>query len=210
MNSREPDYLRDLTKLDNLLEEIREEALNKDHVREEMDKLKKYSLQTYKHGLNVCRRVSIVGLVKQYGRSRIVDMATAALLLDAGYQMIPRELIERKGMLKDGEFEEVKQHVMYSAEIARNIGLPENIVEMIENHHERNNGYGYLNRVALCDYPIEVQLVAACDCFEALKETRPYRARHSLKHAVELMKYQIGSDFDLEVVLDVTNTLIFE
>lgn len=210
MNYKEKDYLKDLTEMDNLIEDIRDKAMDRTGIREEMRKLKRYSLQTYRHGYNVCRRVIMVGLSQEFVQERIIDMATAALLLDTGYQRIPLAYVEREGMLKNEEFEELKRHVLYSAERAEELGLSENIVEMVKNHHERNNGCGYLNKVPLSELPEDVQLVAACDCFEALKEKRPYRSRHSIRHAVELMKYQVDTDFDFKVVMDVTGTLIYE
>lgn len=210
MKRKEPEYLRDLSKLDNLLEEIREEALNREGVREEMEKLKEFSPMIYDHGLNVCRRACLVAFNKEIERDRIVDIATASLLVDCGSRMVRKELLEREGKLSKEEFFEVKQHVKDSVQIARELNLPNSVVTMIENHHERNNGNGYLNKVKLEECPYDVQLVAACDCFEALREKRPYRSRHTLKESVDMMKYQERTDFNMELILDVTNTLIFD
>lgn len=110
-----------------------------------------------------------------------------APLHDIGKILIPQNILNKKGRLTDEEFEIVKKHTIYGAkligndpffEVARNIALY---------HHEKYDGSGYPYGLRGDEIPIEAQIVALIDVYDALRSERPYKKSYSHFEALEIL-----------------------
>ena len=62
-------------------------------------------------------------------------------------------------------------------------------------HHERWDGKGYPNRLAKDEIPIEAQITAVADVYDALSTNRPYKAAYSHEEAMKMMGAEVGLHF---------------
>jgi putative two-component system response regulator len=67
-------------------------------------------------------------------------------------------------------------------------------------HHEKWDGTGYPRRLAGNAIPLEGQVAAVADVFDALTSDRPYRQAFTIDRAVEIMQGERGGHFDPRLV----------
>jgi two-component system response regulator RpfG len=104
---------------------------------------------------------------------------------DIGKIGVPDEILLKPGKLTPDEFEAMKKHVRIGVDMVDRIvadvglgGLPgvAMLRNMVRCHHEKLDGSGYPDGLAGEDLPIEAQILAVADIFDALTSARPYKA----------------------------------
>jgi len=132
------------------------------------------------------------------------DDTEADLLLDAapmhdlGKIGIPDNVLLKPGKLDADEWDLMKKHPEFGAEI---LGEHESkLLHMARivalTHHEKWNGQGYPSGLAGEDIPLVGRIVAIADVFDALTTERPYKDAWPVEKAVNLIKEEAGQHFD--------------
>ncbi|GEM_PF-2940849 len=110
-----------------------------------------------------------------------------APLHDIGKIMVPDKILQKKGPLTEEEWELMKKHTEFGAElignkqhfmVARNIALY---------HHEKYDGSGYPFGLKGNQIPIEAQIVAIADVYDALRDARPYKPALTHEEAMKII-----------------------
>jgi putative two-component system response regulator len=129
-------------------------------------------------------------------------IAYASLLHDVGKARLPRELVMKTGSLDPYEWDVMKRHTTYGAEILR--GSPSPLLQMGEvialTHHERWDGSGYPQGLRGEEIPLSGRIVAIADVFDALTTKRSYKKEVSVDNAVQLVKEASGTLFEPKIV----------
>lgn len=108
-------------------------------------------------------------------------MESASALHDIGKIAIMDSILLKPGRLTEDEFEVIKSHTTLGCEILDQIEelQDEHYMEVSRNicrhHHERYDGKGYPDGLVGEDIPIEAQIVAIADAYDALVGSRIYR-----------------------------------
>ncbi len=125
----------------------------------------------------------------------------AALLHDVGKIHVKDEILQKPGKLTDEEFQKMKLHPVYGAEIIRPIKAFEKILPFIFYHHERYCALGgYPHGISGTQIPLEARIITVADSYDAMTSTRPYRKAMSVEQAIaELVRWS-GTQFDPHVV----------
>ncbi len=125
------------------------------------------------------------------------------LLHDVGKLAIPDSILSKQGPLTEEEREVIKRHPEEGAKMLSKISLFRelNIIPIILYHHERYDGKGYPKGLKGSQIPIEANIVAIADTYDAIATPRPYN-RHFASHerAIEIIKKERGKQFYPEVV----------
>ncbi len=100
----------------------------------------------------------------------------AALVHDLGKIGIPEHILHKTGPLTPEEFEQVKKHPIYSAEIIRPLKEFRECIREVHHHHERLDGKGYPDGIAGDEIPVGARIIAVCDAHDAMASDRPYRS----------------------------------
>ena len=142
---------------------------------------------------------SYLQLTKEY-RSYI---AMAAAMHDIGKIKIPDRILNKPGRLTDEEYDIMKKHSIYGAEIIRKtmgdieetdyITVAYNIARY---HHERYDGKGYPDGLKGEDIPLEARVMALADVYDALISERVYKKAFSVEKAREIILDGSGTQFD--------------
>jgi len=98
-----------------------------------------------------------------------------AMLHDCGKIGVSEAILNFPGQLDNQQFDVVRQHPGWGADVARTAGMHQSVVNIILYHHERYNGGGYPTGLAGEDIPLEARIVAIADVYDALTSDRPYR-----------------------------------
>lgn len=128
------------------------------------------------------------------------DIRYGSWLHDCGKIGVPEAILNFAGPISSGEFETMKKHPEWGAEVARQARLSETVVNIILHHHERYDGTGYPTGLAGDDIPFEARIVTVADIYDALTSERPYRRACSWAQAFETMTAMTGSILDPQLV----------
>lgn len=113
----------------------------------------------------------------------------ATLLYDIGNLMLPQDLLQKKEPLTDDEKDQIKTHPVIAArEILEPISEVQDIIPIIEHHHENWDGSGYPGKVSGEQIPLSSQIILITDAYFALTEPRSYRKALSAEDAIEIIK----------------------
>ncbi|HOM07798.1 MAG TPA: HD domain-containing protein [Syntrophales bacterium] len=126
------------------------------------------------HALNVAIYTLRLAASLGMGRDEAVLLAVAALFHDLGMFDVPREIVQKRETITDGEFEVIKRHPRDGRDrLAAAAGLDPIVGAAAYGHHERVDGSGYPEGTRdLSEY---VELIAMVDFFEAVTHQRPQR-----------------------------------
>ncbi len=130
---------------------------------------------TKNHSTGIADKAS--RLARYYGmdQARSDELRIAGYLHDVGKLSTPLSILEKPDRLTPEEFAIMRNHVVMSEEILKDVKGLDQIVQWACNHHEKLNGKGYAHGYGAADLSFESRLLACCDIYQALTEDRPYR-----------------------------------
>ena len=144
-----------------------------------------------------------VSLAKRFDlpKSDVDNLRVAVLLYDIGNLMIPQDLLQKPTPLTEDERERIKNHpLIASQEILKPISYIQDVLPIIEHHHENWDGTGYPYKMSKEDIPLTSQIILIIDEYFALIEPRPYRSKLSSPDALEIIKTDSGKKWNNNLV----------
>ena len=142
---------------------------------------------TLEHSITV--EVITYNLYKLLGIVR-EDMDTillSAFCHDLGKLFTPIEILEKSDKLTYEEMEIMKEHVIYTGMILKELGL-EYVGRIAEMHHEKLDGTGYPYGLKDEEIPMEAKILAVADISSALMEKRSYKEKFSKDKTLDILK----------------------
>lgn len=124
---------------------------------------------------------------------------SAGYLHDLGKVAVPLRVLAKDGSLSDEEFAFIKAHPSDGADILKTIPSLRHLIEGVRHHHERWDGRGYPDGLTGDEIPLEAQIMAVCDTYDAMTSTRAYRSSVTSEYALAEIQRVRGSQFNPEV-----------
>jgi diguanylate cyclase (GGDEF)-like protein/putative nucleotidyltransferase with HDIG domain len=150
------------------------------------------------------RRVQIyaegLGQLLHLSGAEIAALNAGALLHDVGKLAVPDHILNKPGTLTPAEFEKTKIHTIVGAEILGRVNFPYPVLPIVRHHHERWDGKGYPDGLMGEQIPITARIMSVIDCFDSVREDRPFRPGRSREAAIELLRVDAGTQFDPQIV----------
>lgn len=165
-----------------------------------LDRMREYSQilagQLAKHG----------PYAKQIDQQFLSDLYRSSPLHDIGKVGIPDAILLKPGRLTSDEYDVMKQHVAIGTSTIRNAinRIGESSLQMaadiVEFHHERFDGSGYLKGLTGTDIPLGARIVALADVFDAISSKRVYKNATEPDKTREIIVAERGKHFDPVIV----------
>ena len=177
-----------------LNERLKEISLGNDSIYSISDTLSEIYNPNHKDGITKSKMLVASLLAKRFDLSKedTDRLKIAVLLYDIGNLMLPKDVLQKRTPLSDNERNVIKQHPIIAAkEILKPISVVQDIIPIIENHHENWDGSGYPNNLSGEDIPLESQMVLIIDAYFALTQPRPYRKALTKDSAIEVINEDI-------------------
>ncbi|RLE19522.1 MAG: phosphohydrolase [Acidobacteria bacterium] len=127
-------------------------------------------------------------------------LALSGILHDIGKIGIRDNILNKDGPLGSGEFETMKQHTVFGAEIVEKIHSLGKVVGGILYHHEKMDGSGYPKGLKGEEIPLFARIISVADTYDAMTTDRPYRKGLSSEEATKELEKMSGSQFDPDMV----------
>ena len=137
----------------------------------------------------------------------IEDISIASSLHDIGKKQIPKSILDYPGKLSPIEYDIVKKHSSFGAEIIEKTDfgsfkpeIKKYAKEIAHYHHERYDGTGYPEGVRGNDIPLSAQVVSLADSYDALTSNRSYKAAFSQDVAIQMISSGMCGVFDEKLI----------
>lgn len=151
-----------------------------------------------------CDRVATYALqiADQIGMSEEMkkEIKYGSWLHDCGKIGVPETILNANRTLTEEEFDVVKKHPVWGADVARKANLSIIVQNIVLYHHERFDGTGYPAGLKGNEIPYEARIVAVADVYDALSTERPYRKGYSMKKTLKIMDEITGHALEPAIV----------
>ena len=192
--------------------------INKDEVSNESlytvaDMLTKLYNPMHSSGVIKSKVLMATSLAKRFDlpKEDIDNLRVAVLLYDIGNLMLPQDLLQKATPLTDEEKAKIKNHPVIAArEILKPISYVQDILPIIEHHHENWDGSGYPNKLAGNDIPLSSQIILIIDAYFALTEPRIYRKALSPYEALDVIKADANKKWNSTLVSEFVKLIEIE
>jgi putative nucleotidyltransferase with HDIG domain len=153
------------------------------------------------HSLRVGRYAAAMGEAMNLEPSEVAALRAAGYLHDIGKVAVDKRLFGKTTTLDAEEFREMADHTVVGHRIVSGVQFPwPRIPEIVRWHHERADGSGYPDKLAMEEVPLGVRIVGLADTFDAMVSERPYREPMSLGTSLSEIVRLTPLKFDPSVV----------
>jgi diguanylate cyclase (GGDEF)-like protein/putative nucleotidyltransferase with HDIG domain len=157
-------------------------------------------IYTYQHSKRVFTYAADVSSKLDLSNEEKRILILGALIHDIGKLEIPRDVINKKGKLDAHEWEMMKKHVTWGKEIISSIKKYNELIPLVELHHERFDGKGYPFGLKEDNIPKLARILSVIDSFDAMTTERPYQKTKTFGEAIIELRKCAGQQFDPEFV----------
>ncbi len=163
-------------------------------------KLQENSFETEDHIRRV-RDISLnIGRNLGLSQAELNRLAVLVLLHDIGKVKVFEDILSKKGLLDNEEWETIKMHPEAGCRIARATEEFAHVADDILCHHEHWDGSGYPRGLKGEEIPLLARIMAIADAYEVMTSGRPYRRALPPLAAVNELKRCAGTQFDPKLV----------
>ncbi|MDF2505679.1 HD domain-containing phosphohydrolase [Clostridium sp.] len=156
----------------------------------------------------------VANISKEIGKALRLDDITlkqiyiAGLLHDIGKLYIDNSILNKEGALTEDEFEIVKKHSVYGANIVKDVFDLDDISVLVKYHHEKCDGTGYPNGLTGEQIPLGSRILCLADSVDSMLSPRTYKEPRNVEFVIgELLKNR-SKQFDAKIVDVMINMLL--
>ncbi len=147
---------------------------------------------THQHSRNVAMYSVEIGRRLKLSQQMLEKLEFSAILHDVGKIGIPDSILLKPGKLTDEEYQIIKNHTLYGAEILSEIKYVDaDIISGALEHHERLDGSGYPNGKKDGEISLFGRIIGIADVFDALSSKRTYKEAWNLSDVLNLIKSDV-------------------
>ena len=148
------------------------------------------------HQLRVADLARAIATEMGLPQKEIEAIRMAGPIHDIGKLSIPAEILSKPTKLTEIEFSLIKEHSRKGYEILKDVESPWPLAEIVYQHHERMNGFGYPRNLKGDDILMEARIMGVADVVEAMASYRPYRPGLGIEAALEEIEKNRGTFYD--------------
>lgn len=137
-------------------------------------------------------------LGKKIGLSEedLKTLQIGGLFHDIGKIGITDTILLKSEKLTEEEYLEIKNHPEIGVTILSKSKIFNNILPIVQHHHEKYDGSGYPGKLAGDSIPLLARIVSIADSFDAMASQRPYRYSISIELIKRELEKNKGLQFD--------------
>lgn len=159
------------------------------------------------HGERVARYSVALARELELDTATVVTVERAARFHDIGKAAIPQALLTKPSRMTASEFAIMCRHVEAGADLLDATETLGELAPIVRTSHEWFGGGGYPAGLVGTAIPFASRLIAVADAYDAMTQTRAYRAQLDRSEAVAELLRCAPSQFDPELVVAFLTTL---
>lgn len=161
------------------------------------------------HSLRSAVFAIVVGMELKMQNHQLVELATAALMHEIGLIHIAEDIYSRSGELSDEERKYLHVHPVLSCKILKKAKFPLPVCLGTLDHHERENGTGYPQKLTGEKISLYGKIIAVVCSYEAMTGERKYKKADDPATGLLNVLRREPSQYDEEVLKALLNALSF-
>jgi putative nucleotidyltransferase with HDIG domain len=192
----------------NVVKNMAQLTMTEPHAMLALSMLKDYDNYTFTHSVNVSVLALAVGRACKLTEEQLKILGLGGLLHDLGKLRIDVNIITKPGRLTDAEFEEIKEHPGFGAEIIKEMeGVTAEVMQIVHGHHLRYDRSGYPSDAAGDTISPLVDMAAIADAYDAMTTLRSYQRPFTPRKAIARMKDVSGTSLHPDFVMHFIDSL---
>jgi putative nucleotidyltransferase with HDIG domain len=158
-------------------------------------------MQLYRHSLRVYSLALAFSATSPHlPEDEALEIGVAAFFHDIGKMHVHDSILLKASGLSRKEFEIMKRHPAYSAELLSPFECLKRVIPSVYHHHERMDGRGYPDGLRGDAIPQGARIIAIVDAFDVMTSHRIYQKSRTPIQAFEELYKHAGTQFDAELV----------
>ncbi|MFN8021869.1 MAG: HD domain-containing protein [Acidimicrobiales bacterium] len=179
----------------------RDNAAAAEHLLDLVAALSRHDRITRGHSERVRAYTQMIADEMGISGAELDKLRWAGLIHDVGKLRVPIEILNKPGKLTDAEFEIIKKHPAWGAELAAPLApWLGGAVDAVLEHHEKWDGTGYPRGLRGTEISSAGRIVAVADVFDVMTSVRSYKHAKSPTEARAELARCAGTHFDPAVV----------
>lgn len=160
-----------------------------------------HDFYTTTHMVNVGVACGMLGRELRRDNPELVrHMIEGGFLHDLGKRGVPEDILNKEGKLTPSEWDTMRRHPLLGyEELRRKDGIPNVILEMTRDHHEKLDGSGYPNGLKGAQISFPARVCAVVDIYDALTTARPYRGPIPPVRVLQMMREDVPHRIDSDI-----------
>ena len=158
------------------------------------------------HAINCSILLAMFAQYKGFSQADTEDLTQAGLFMDLGMASLPSDLLDKEGSFSAADWNMIRSHIDIGYELVERFGdVPSLVLDVIANHHEREDGSGYPRGKNADQISIHSKMAAIVDSYDAMISNRSYSCSQSATEALQLLEEDTTLNTDL--VTDFINAI---
>jgi len=186
----------------NVVKNMAQLTMTEPHAMLALSMLKDYDNYTFTHSVNVSVLALAIGRACKLTEEQLKPLGLGGLLHDLGKLRVDVNIITKPGRLTDAEFEEIKEHPGFGAEIIKEMeGVTSEVMQIVHGHHLRYDRTGYPSAAASDTVSPLVEMTAIADAYDAMTTLRSYQRPFTPRKAIARLRDVSGSSLHPDFVM---------
>jgi len=152
------------------------------------------------HSARVGQLAALLGRELELDDKTVNHIEIGGYLHDIGKIGIQDAILMKADDLTTDERMAIREHADIGTVILEPVELADEILDFVQNHHERLDGSGYPRGLKDEQISVVARVGAVADMYDALTSSRPYRDSATPEEALVLLRSQAGTLLDAQVV----------
>ena len=154
---------------------------------------------TKEHSFHVGKYSRLIAEKMGLNRDEMQNIYYLGLLHDVGKVLIPSEILCKPEKLTEREWDIMKMHTIYGAEILEDFNQIPNVKDAVLYHHERYDGKGYMYGLSGENIPLVARIICVADSYDAMATDRAYRKALPKEEILRELEKNKGLQFDPKI-----------
>ena len=192
----------------NVVKSMAQLTMTEPHAMLALSMLKDYDNYTFTHSVNVSVIALAIGRACNLTEEQLKTLGLGGLLHDLGKLRIDVGIITKPGRLTDAEFDTIKEHPDFGANIIKEMeDVTPEVMEIVLGHHLRYDRSGYPAKAAGNISSPLVEITAIADAYDAMTTLRSYQRPFTPRKATARLKEISGTSLHPEFVMHFIESL---
>ncbi|HMK60039.1 MAG TPA: HD domain-containing phosphohydrolase [Dissulfurispiraceae bacterium] len=162
--------------------------------------IRHFDYYTYTHSVNVAVMSIGMGINAGMSREMVERLGIGTLLHDIGKSAVNSDLINKREVISESEFEIIKKHVQEGEKLLQSHhGISYESIAALKEHHEKLSGNGYPRGLSGTEISLPGRIASIVDSYDALITNRPYKPAFTPFYAISTLMHE-KADYDSDLL----------